>query len=457
MNNEHELLLENYNLIYRLKEQADNLRKESDMLLSGMRQILIAKDSAEIYEKMFAMFQAIIPYHACFLIEPVKPGFMQCKSYTHDKFKGTTWEVDSVIKKALSENPVAIFNVATQPAWKSNAQLIENTKSVLYCPLKVTKHTSVIVFCSEEIGFYTQNHVHIAERYREYAEQAVLSVEAKLSALESETLKQQKADAERSLLESEKMASLGMLAAGIAHEINNPIAFVKANVDFLTQAQPGITKLIELCSRIVAGQHKNDAHFSELRFIMDNYDLAELPEDFSDICRSTDDGISRVTEIISSLRSFTRKDELTEFDINECIENSLRLVGSKFAADIELHTDLSKNLPPIKGSASKFNQVIVNLLVNASQAVNAKGRVWVKSDLKNNDIVVSVKDNGCGIPESALCQIFEPFYTTKNVGEGTGLGLYITFQIIDAMGGKISVESELNMGTGFTITLPVYN
>lgn len=463
MNREQESLLENLNLIYRLKEQAETHQQESDMLLSGMRAILVANDSQDLYEKMFELFRTIIPYEVCFVLDPHKPGSMTCTASTDPKTLNSIWTVDTVLKKAVSEKPLAIFNAKSQPAWVEQERL-KTPSSVLYLPFRVSKHKSIIVFCTDEIGFYTQDHVALAERYREFTEQTLLSVQAKLKALESEKLREEKEQVERSMVHSEKMASLGLLAAGIAHEINNPVAFIKSNVEFLSGCTNMISELLDTVKDIEKNGSLHATHKAKLTELITKKGVLDFADDLNDICTSTNDGVKRVTKIVSSLRTFTHNDENNKnqsFAINECLDNSLRLVASEFKNNIEVHSKLGKDIPEISGDPGKFNQVIVNLLVNAAQAMPNGGCLEISSEIVRQEtetrkagVYVVVKDNGCGIETTGLAQIFEPFYTTKPVGQGTGLGLYITFSLIESLGGQISADSEVNIGTVFTIFFP---
>ncbi len=460
MSLEKESLLENLNLIYRLKEQAESLRKESDMLLYGMRDILEADSSQALYEKMFAMFGSIIPFRYCFLLVPSGPKQMLCSHATHADLTETEWHVDDVIQKALDGEPIAVFNNNLQPAWQAHRELNLDTRSIMYCPLREETHTSVIVFCAKEIGFYTQKHVAIAQRYRDFTEQTILSVKAKLQALASEQLRKEKELVEKSMIQSEKMASLGLLAAGVAHEINNPIGFVKSNIEFLGTYTPLLKQFMHNLNEVLNQPISPDEKLAKLERIITDDQCDEVLEDFSDMCEEMKDGVDRVSEIVKSLQSFVHKgkqDEQQAFDINQCIVDSLRVVHSKLRDNIRVTQDLA-SLSKAQGNPGKLNQVLVNLFVNASHAMPEGGELYVATSPKDDETFsITIRDTGVGIPAGKLAKIFEPFYTTKDVGEGTGLGLYISFTLIKAMQGDIQVTSELDVGTTFIITLPKAN
>lgn len=258
------------------------------------------------------------------------------------------------------------------------------------------------------------------------------------------------------IVHSEKMASLGQLAAGVAHELNNPAAFVYGNLDILRERLVGLMRLLELYENARLGEEdaaaikqcKNDIAYQRAR--------TECTEIIDDCV----DGTVRIRDIVQNLRTFSRLDEAEykKTDVNEGINSTLRLLSKYFTADnIKLVRDLGE-LPEIDAFGGQLNQVWMNLLVNAAQAVaNDGGEVTISTRLIDRELVVSVSDTGSGIPPDILNKIFDPFFTTKPVGEGSGLGLSITFGIVERHLGKIEVESRLGEGTTFTVRIPVVN
>jgi len=256
------------------------------------------------------------------------------------------------------------------------------------------------------------------------------------------------------IVHSEKMASLGQLAAGIAHELNNPVGFIYGNMDILDACAGGLTELLhyydeaELSETVVAGaeaiKRKIDYHTSL--------------EDLSSIIVDCRDGAQRIRDIVQNLRTFSRLDEaeFTKSDIHEGIDSTIRLLSRYYSADnITLRRDYG-DLPPVEAYFGQLNQVWMNLLVNAAQAVSRKGgEVGIVTRAVGESVSVTISDTGGGIAAEHLNRVFEPFYTTKPVGEGTGLGLSISFGIVERHKGTIRVESRPNKGTSFTVTIPV--
>lgn len=256
------------------------------------------------------------------------------------------------------------------------------------------------------------------------------------------------------LIHQEKMASLGRLVAGIAHELNNPINFVHGNLPYLREYFEDLKKLIDSLDKL-SGDNKPAV--DELKNKM-RYDF--LVTDLDHIIADLNEGAERIRYIIRNLRSFSRLDEaeLKEGSVREGIESTLKILSQYYGRDkIPVETDFAE-LPPILCYPGQLNQVWMNLLSNAAEAVLSKESplVTVKSVQGEDHVKVTISDNGSGIPPEVQSKIFEPFYTTKPVGQGTGLGLSICHSIMLRHGGEILCESKPNEGTSFVITIPIY-
>lgn len=248
------------------------------------------------------------------------------------------------------------------------------------------------------------------------------------------------------LVQSEKLASIGQLAAGVAHEINNPIGFVTGNLGALENYVADLLRLVE------AGQ--NDM---AVRALAEELDLPFLREDVQALLRESRDGLVRIRKIVLDLQDFSRVSEThwEKADLNQCLEAALNLLGNQLKSKCTLHTDLGK-LPQIDCLPTQLSQVFVNLLLNANHAISTQGEIFVSShfDPEIAQIEIRIRDTGCGIAPDNLPHVFDPFFTTKPVGQGTGLGLSLVWGIIERHNGKITVESTLGQGSEFLITLP---
>ena len=265
-----------------------------------------------------------------------------------------------------------------------------------------------------------------------------------------------KAELERlqaQLVHHEKMASLGQIAAGIAHELNNPAGFIFGNMDLLKQCTADFEKLLKVYDRMEFSTEKA----AEIEAIKAEIHYDELLADLSSIVDDCRDGAERIRDVVQNLRLFSRLDEaeLKKIDLHEGIDSTIRLLSRYFSSG---HISLIKDygeLPLISCYAGQLNQVWMNLLENAAQAVGTEGVVKVTTRAEGDSVLVAISDTGCGIDNEQQRKIFDPFFTTKPVGEGTGLGLSITYGIIERHGGSITVESARDCGTTFMVKIPI--
>lgn len=265
--------------------------------------------------------------------------------------------------------------------------------------------------------------------------------------------------AQQQLLQSEKMASLGLLAAGVAHEVNNPMSFVISNMGTLREYLECYQWLLKHYRRLrdETDNEKRAALINEISAKELEFDMAFIEDDIDTLLQDTLDGNMRVKEIVKGLKEFSHLDKNHQYDlhdINNCIESTLKMLTGQLKYHCEVTTQLQP-LPHTLLEVGKFNQVIMNLLINASQAIQERGCIHITSSVLDSNIIVTIADDGQGIEPDKLANIFDPFYTTKAVGVGTGLGLSISYGIIEEHGGHISVESEVGVGTCFKIEMPV--
>jgi two-component system NtrC family sensor kinase len=257
------------------------------------------------------------------------------------------------------------------------------------------------------------------------------------------------------IVQQEKMASIGQLAAGVAHEINNPIGFISSNLGSMKKYLERLTGYVnemDAAIELVPDEGYRQTFRERKKALKIDY----IIEDGRDLLDESLDGAERVRSIVQNLKSFSRVDEseCKSADINECLESTLNIVWNELKYKATLVRDLGP-LPQIRCFPQQLNQVFMNLLVNAVQAIENQGEIRVRTWQEGTSVYASVSDTGCGIPDHVLSKIFEPFYTTKEVGKGTGLGLSITYDIIKKHQGEIFVESRPGEGSTFTIRLPI--
>ena len=259
--------------------------------------------------------------------------------------------------------------------------------------------------------------------------------------------------AHEQLVQTEKMASLGQLVAGIAHEIKNPLNFIYGNTDFLREYTLRTQELVEKLEALPSISPDDRRKITEEKETI-QYDF--IREDVRTLIEDLTEGTERINAIVSDLRVFSRMDaaDVTEIDVHALIDMSLNLLRNQYKDRVEVHKDYDE-IPKIHGYAGKLNQVFMNLLSNAFYAVAEKGDVWIRTRALEGTVEIEIEDSGVGIPKENLNRIFEPFFTTKPVGQGTGLGLSISYGVIEQHHGEIRVLSVTGKGTVFSMRLPV--
>lgn len=258
------------------------------------------------------------------------------------------------------------------------------------------------------------------------------------------------------LVQSAKMASLGQLTAGIAHEINNPIAYSYSNLSCLSENISDIFKLDKIIQDHDPKKDNAEDILSQYHAVRKQIDADYLISDMPSLLADTIEGLERVKKIIINLKqiSYQGDDKLIPCNINNCIKDCLKVAANELKYSMEIKLDLSDD-GNILGQPYDLNQVFINLFINASHACDTNGLLTIKSVQDKDNVIIYVQDNGKGISKENILKVFDPFYTTKPVGEGTGLGLPISHAIIEKHNGKIEVHSEVNVGTCFKITLPL--
>lgn len=287
----------------------------------------------------------------------------------------------------------------------------------------------------------------------------VTELRAMTRALETEHRKLEQAYndlklAQAKVVQQEKMATIGQLAAGVAHEINNPTGFIMSNLGSLQKYAERLKTFIRLQSDALAGLPEE-----VLQPIADQRRMLKIDaitEDLGSLLRESLDGAERITKIVQDLKSFSRVDEpeMKRVDINAGIESTINIVWNELKYKASITKEYGP-IPPIMCNAGQLNQVFMNLLVNAAHAIEKQGLITIRTWNEGGNVNVAISDTGCGIPPEQVGRIFEPFYTTKPVGQGTGLGLAIACDIVKKHNGTIEVVSEVGKGTTFTIRLPI--
>ncbi|MBI4691598.1 MAG: response regulator [Nitrospirae bacterium] len=283
----------------------------------------------------------------------------------------------------------------------------------------------------------------------------------KIQSMEVEEAYEKLKKSQAQILQHEKMASIGQLAAGIAHEINNPVGFITSNLNTFQKYLNKLTEFIKIQSAAVKGlseikQGNTDEMVRRVMEFKNSSKIDYILEDTANLIRESLDGTDRVKSIVQDLKSFSHinEDELKLADINSGINSTINIVWNELKYKATLKKEYG-DIPMTKCNIGQLNQVFMNIMVNAAHAIEKNGEITIKTWSDGNYINISIKDTGCGIPKETIPKIFEPFVTTKEIGKGTGLGLSIAYDIVKRHNGIIDVESEVGKGTTFTVRIPI--
>ena len=289
------------------------------------------------------------------------------------------------------------------------------------------------------------------KKYRDHLELTVEERTADLSKKHEELI-----NTHNHLVQQEKMASVGLLAAGVAHEINNPMGFIGSNLSILDKY---VGKLVEF----IGVQDENLQEFvpetgglSKVKKIRKNLKIDYIIRDIKDLVNESLEGVDRVKEIVKNLKNFSRVDEVDckASNLNEGLESTIKVIWNELKYKAQIIKEYGE-IPLIECYPQQINQVFMNLMVNSAHAIDDNGEIKVKTWQEKSNVFISIADTGRGIETENIEKIFDPFFTTKEVDKGTGLGLSISYEIIQKHGGEMTVASEIGKGTTFTIKLPV--
>lgn len=250
------------------------------------------------------------------------------------------------------------------------------------------------------------------------------------------------------LLQSEKLASIGQLAAGVAHEINNPIGYVFSNLKTLTDYVGDLVRIIDAID--------DATHLDDLRTLKQRLEYGYIREDVQALLGESEEGLERVKSIIGALKDFSHieEEDFVETNLHRRLDTTLNLVNNELKYKAEV-VKAYGDLPPVECLPSQINQVILNLLTNAAQAIDGRGQITLRTGREGERVWFEIEDSGRGIRPEHRERLFEPFFTTKPIGEGTGLGLALSFSIVRKHGGQIEVSSEVDQGSRFRVWLPI--
>lgn len=446
----NEILLEKLHLLQVHNLALEENRAFNSLILNGLDAILKNDRTETLLTEFFDILQQAIAFSAAILIK-INPSNELSTLIT-----ASHPQSDEIITqlKALNKpnrDIKNVFNLHQLPNWQVTDPFWHSQHAMLTTPVSTSTESYQLYIFSETIGAFNQHDITLMQRFVSFAGNTISQFEKRNLLVKQKEMEEKQSNIEQVLINSEKMASLGQMAAGVAHEINNPLSYIVSNIQNLAYNLEQFSHLINAlkAEKAITKQTLADT--------LQHYQFDELQTDSSDIIAEMTEGADRVKEIVQGLRQFAHPDQtqIGDIDITELIDNTLRVAWNeiKYNANVEKHYDTEPVI--ITGRSTQLSQVFLNLFFNAAQAICDKvGVISITTKADKKNAYITIADNGSGIDGDKLYKIFDPFYTTKPIGQGTGLGLAISKAIIEQHSGQIRVESQLNQGTAFYITLP---
>lgn len=304
----------------------------------------------------------------------------------------------------------------------------------------------------QEINTLTEMYNQMAENLQSLYQNLENKVKDRTKELENANLELKSTQV--MMVHSEKMRSLGQLVAGITHEINNPVNFIHGNLVYLKKYSTALFELINLYETFEVDLTSEEKE--QLKELKKQIEFDFIKEDLPMLIKSCQEGSERTKNIILDLKNFSRIDEMVVNNVNlkKEIDTTLNILYNKLKGKIEIIKDYEDDIPLVEGFGGQLNQVFMNILDNACYAIKQTGIITIRLRKTDNGVIIEIEDSGCGMSQEQIDRIFDPFFTTKPVGEGSGLGMSISYKVIQNHGGKIFVESKEGMGTKFIIQLP---
>ncbi|GGF70490.1 sensor histidine kinase [Alteromonas lipolytica] len=430
--------------------QLQRFKQINQLLLNGLDAIMSSSHRSEVFARLFEVIREILPCDQILIahydeqqstVIPVSSSD-EGQHYSPLRYSDLT---------DVFEDTMNIFNVSLIPGWPQHlGNWLPEANSVLIHPVSTSQARYIWLVADRNIGAFTKQFEEIFVSFSAFVANTLSHFEQHRLMRERETLLEERQRIEKTMINQEKMAALGQLAAGVAHELNNPLGFINSNLSSLQDYLSDIHGFIKKSTQ-TSPQLQEEYKKREMDYILTDTD---------DLLDESLEGIRRASDIIANLKSFSHPDEktCTKIDLNRVITQALSIVKTQAKTVVEISFTPSETAADVMVNANQLAQVFINIVTNAIQAISDRyGKISLAVQLQDKTVDCRITDNGSGIPETVMNKIFDPFFTTKMVGVGTGLGLSISKAIIEQYGGELRLESSNPQGTCFLVRLPRIN
>jgi len=435
----------------------------NQLLQKGLDAILGSDTLEDTFSKFFGIMAEGVQFDSAVLLRLEQAQFTLLAQQNSPKWPDQAELGSHTLINALAgRHSVAVFNLLLLPDWgEPVSQWWPQIHSALFQCIQTRDQQFLLILGSGSVAAFGPSEEKILGQFISFVASTIASVENKKLYMASQSLKERQKRIEQSLLQSEKMASLGQLAAGVAHELNNPIGFLLSNIHMFQTYLSIFKDLLKNYSILEDATQTEDLRQQakhELSLIYQKENVAFLLEDSDTLIADSLEGAIRVRDIVQSLRRFSHPDidrvELVE--LNEVIESTIKIISGELKHALLLKRQLYPGFLHVMGKPNQIGQVFLNIMINARQAItHDHGELKLSSGIREHEAWVAIEDNGVGIEAAHVNRLFEPFFTTKDVGKGTGLGLSLCHSIMTQHSGHIEVESVPGVFTRFTLYFPL--
>jgi two-component system NtrC family sensor kinase len=449
-----ELTLENKRLAH--------YKQINQLILRGLNTLLTLDNKQDIFLQFFDLLKDAVDFSQASILQ-LSPDQQVTVLASSLPVEPLTRVEQQQLRIFLPKEATKFDDVRTSPLWqKYFSARFPCCTSLLIQPFQTSRADYCLLLSDSSISAFDAGQQLLIEQFVGFAASTMDRIETRQLLHQTEALQLQHQQMRQSLIQSEKMASLGQLAAGVAHELNNPLGYLLSNISTFQAYLQTYNQMLQWYQQLTQLDPMTEAYRQLVDKIAEESQRQDLPyiiSDSVDLINDSLEGAMRLRDIINSLRRFSHPDRgvMEQVSVNDILQSTVRMIFSEIKNKTTVQYHLAENLPPVLANPSQISQVFLNVVMNAAQAMTQKmGEIVITSRQAANQVQLQISDNAAGIAPEHLGRIFDPFFTTKDVGKGTGLGLSLCKAIVDEHGGTIEVQSEVGVGTTFLLTFPIF-